>query len=460
MKIVIGHEQNTPKWTFYALMSLFWLTLIFRNYFDIGIPVFVFLVYALAISLLGDHNEMIALAVSCIPLSTSLQYKYVLLIIIFVYLLKYYKEFTHFPPWALFGVLIMLWEFLHFATLDFSIVEYLRGFTELLFCMLLFASSFRDYDYSMIRTTLAISTIVVTGIIFLNILKSGASLDEAFSSYYRFGEFENVTDRSFSGLFNPNDLGFICNLSIVGLLQEIYLKKRPLLNLIMISILTLCGILTLSRTFLVCFVVVILLFTWAKTRERNRGRNLLRSIGILILIISLVFGAFYLFTQLFPSAYSQLMNRFEVSDLSGGRIELLRFFNQHIFSSFKNAMFGIGLQNAAGKIAELYNRDIVPHNGIQEVLLVWGFPGLILVIGWFWSFIRGARRYNPRCFTVMNLLPLIFFVLKTQSGQFFRSGKNLLAVALAFISLCQIITPEESADSEISAESVDTQQKD
>ena len=229
MKIAINREQFNRKWTFYVLMSVFWLTLILRNYFNIGIPVAVFLVYALAISVLGDRNEMIALAVCCIPLSTSMQYKYIILIIIGVYVLKHFNDLSHIQAWALFGVFIMVWELLHFNTLNFSLVEYLRSFAELLFCMLIFSDPYRDYDYSLIRTMLALSAVVVVGIVFLNILKEGITLDEAFSGAYRFGKYDGASE-TFAGQFNPNGLGFICNLSIVGLLQEICCKKRPVLN--------------------------------------------------------------------------------------------------------------------------------------------------------------------------------------------------------------------------------------
>lgn len=418
------------------MMSLFWLTLVVRNFFGIGIPVVVFLVYALAISFLGKRNEMISLAVSCIPLSTSIQYKYIILIIIAVYVVKYFKELGHMQAWALFGVLIMFWELLHFGTLGFSIVEYLRSFAELLFCMLIFATSYRDYDFSLIRTTLAISTIVVIGVVFLNILKEGISLDEAFSGYYRFGKYDGASE-SFAGQFNPNGLGFICNLSIAGLLQEIYYKKRPVVNWIMIAFLTLFGTLTLSRSFLVCFAVIILLFTWCKVHQSNKKKNLFRSVGILLAVAAAMAGAFFLFTKLFPSAYAQFLNRMNADDITNGRIELLSFFNKHIFSSFENAMFGIGMQNVPEKIDALYGRQVVPHNGIQETLLIWGIPGLVMVVAWFWSFIHGAKLHNKNRLTLMNLLPLVFFILENQSGQFFRSGKSLLAILFAFISLCQ-----------------------
>ena len=154
-------------------------------------------------------------------------------------------------------------------------------------------------------------------------------------------------------------------------------------------------------------------------------------------VAAVMAGAFFLFTKLFPSAYAQFLGRLEADDVTNGRLELLTFFNQHIFSSFQNSMFGIGLQNVTEKIVELYERSVVPHNGIQEVLLVWGFPGLFLVVGWFATFMRGAKLYHKGRWNLLNLLPIFFYILEIQSGQFFRSGRSILAISLLFISLCQ-----------------------
>lgn len=441
MNEIVRKELSTEvirhSW-FYFCMVLLWGTLILKNLFEINVPVFAFLVYAVMICLSGNRSEMVALAFSCIPLSTSLQYKYIILIVILFYVLKYRNEIQHMPSWSLFGVYIMVWEIFHMGTMGFSITEYIRSFTELIFCILVFSSDNHDYDYSLIRRVLAITTTVVTGIILLNLLRNGNSLNSAFTQYYRFGA-SIEKHESFSGAFNPNELGFICNLAIVGILQEIYQKRQNLLSYIMLLVLAFCGVLTMSRTFLLCAAVLLVLF--ALSKSNNIVKTLFR-----ILIIGIVVGGFYyLFTVLFPAANDILINRLEMSDFSNGRFELIEFFNRHIISSFNNLMFGIGLQNVSQKIISLYGRDVVPHNAVQEILLIWGIPGLFLVIVWLIKWIRGAIRSSRANVTYITLMPLILILLKVQFGQFFRSGKNILALGFAFISLCQIIDNENNS---------------
>ena len=421
---------------FYLCMTLFWGTLALKNLVGLNIPVFIFLIYTIIVSLICDRDEMIALAASCIPFSSSLQYRYILLIIAGIYIFRFYSDFKKTKLWAIFGLFIVIWEGIHFATFGFSIIEYLRGFAELVFCIVVFSSEHRAYDFSLIRRTLAISTAVVCSIMVLDMVLQGLSIDSFFSGYYRFGQSIGDSAEGYGGTFNPNRLGFICNLSIVGLLQCIYAKESKLIDYILIPILAFYGLITFSRSFLLCLGLIAIIFMISRSKSFWKT---IRNIAILGIGTGL---SYMLFVNFFPNAYKMLLSRWEVEDITNGRLDLLTFFNAHIVSSFSNLFFGIGMQNVPEKLFALYGEDLPPHNGIQEILVIWGLPGIVLVICWVWLFIKGAKSYNSKM-TLINFLPLILIFVYIQSGQFFRSGAVMLSIPLAFISLCQkIIKPK------------------
>ena len=111
-------------------MTLF-LGLIFaRNIMGAPIPVIIILAIASFVALISDRNEIIALAISCIPTSTAFQYKYLMFAIIAIYLLKFGKDVKNKTALILL-VIMFIWELLHGIGYEFSIYQSLRDFSEL-----------------------------------------------------------------------------------------------------------------------------------------------------------------------------------------------------------------------------------------------------------------------------------------------------------------------------------------
>jgi hypothetical protein len=81
-----------------------------------------------------------------------------------------------------------------------------------------------------------------------------------------------------------------------------------------------------------------------------------------------------------PTVVERFYERFLVDDITNHRGDLLVFYNKHIFSSAKYSLFGIGMQNMGDKLLSIYPNtfSFVPHNGIQQTIVAWGIPGLIL----------------------------------------------------------------------------------
>ena len=76
------------------------------------------------------------------------------------------------------------------------------------------------------------------------------------------------------------------------------------------------------------------------------------------------------------------------------------------------------------------------HNNIQEILVAWGIPGLIMIAALIAALVIRARSFNRRL-TLINCIPLIIILVKSLAGQMISSGYTMLALSFAYLSLCQ-----------------------
>ena len=99
--------------------------------------------------------------------------------------------------------------------------------------------------------------------------------------------------------------------------------------------------------------------------------------------------------------------------------------------------FGIGLNNLSEKVIDLYRVSFnAPHNGIQEIIVAWGIPGLLMLGLLILMMILESNKYVRRK-NALNYSILLIILVKSMAGQILTSGYTLLALAFAYLSLCQ-----------------------
>ncbi len=424
----LAHNTRERK-LFYILISVLIGMIFGRNIFHLPFPVILFLVLAGCIAVFGRRNEIVAMIICCIPLCAAFQYKYALFLCVAVYFIKYPEDFK--LSIVLVPLICMLlWEMLHGLRSELSIYEYFRGFAELIACTFLMSLRFKNFDYSFICRMLAICAISMMFVILFNLLEAANyNFEEIFKGGYRFGV-GNAEAENFGVNYNPNYLGFICNLSIVGLIQQIIAKKQIWIDYLFIVLLIFFGFMTMSRAFLLCFAVMLGLTVFAGKAKLNQRILRIVAIVVVMLLFALIIWLFM------PTVFESFLARFiGEEDISNGRIELFLFYNRHIFSEFEYWFFGIGLQENVQKLNAIYGGiELVSHNGPQELVVVWGIPGLIFFIWWLVLLVNTARREKKYRFE--QFLPLILILLDVQFGQLIRSGISLLAFSFAYLSLC------------------------
>jgi len=268
-------------------------------------------------------------------------------------------------------------------------------------------------------------------IVLFNLLEStGYNFEKIFTGSYRFGK-QEIEANSYEVSYNSNALGYICNLAISGLLILIVKNKHKLIDIVFIGLLLLFGFLTMSRSFFVCCALVFVLFALSRGASIS---SLLKATVFMIIIIALVYG---IMVNYAPFVLEKIMDRFMERDISNGRIDLFSFYNKHLLSEYKYMFFGIGIQNMLYKLFTIYNTTNirVAHNGIQEVLIVWGIPGIALFIAYIYCLIKSSHDVAKK-HKLANYIPLLLTLIYVQSGQFVRSGIVMLSFAFCYIALC------------------------
>lgn len=428
-----AEEDITPKKhrLFWIMMAGFMFLIFVRNIYKIEYPIAILLGYACFMAMLADHDETMALAVSFIPFSATFQYRYALLAIIVIYIIKHREEMKNINLYAYIPlVLMMCWEASHALLGEFSLVLYLQGFSELMFCSFVISLPNKKFDYSLISRTLAISIVVCCSISLWKLLET---VDFDFESIflegnYRFGIVE-ADESSYVLNYNSNALGFMCNIGMLGLLLRMAKYQANILDIALVIAQIILGFLTLSRSFTICLLLAVVLYVFSVARSIGKLVKYLVAVGVVLAIAILIINLTA------PYIFENLFDRFGEDDVTGGRARLLEWYNKYLFDSPSHFLYGTGLQDILSKVnVDSWNVvDNVPHNAIQEILVVWGIMGILLFGTFCVMLVVVSKQKCSR--SICNFIPSIIWLVMGMSGQWITSGKDMVLLTFLFIVL-------------------------
>lgn len=419
---------------FACLLGLLLFLILIRYAFQVNIPKALLLIVVALIALLGDKDEIIAACISFIPMHESIDFYYALVICLSVYIFRYFRE-LRIDYSILLVFLVCIWEVLHCFRSSFSIVDYLAYIIPFVILTILMLSASESFDYSFIVRALAWSTLGIISILIVRVFYfADFEVATALLSLERLG----VDDQSgiqnvivSGGAINPNSLGIIAVLSSAGLMQLRQLKINKISDLVVMCLMILLASLSASRTYLVCLALMFILFIFSEKGGTAKKIKLISFIllGIIVLVIALMI--------FFPNTLSYFVNRFFEDDLTTGRSDLVVDYHKFIISDAKNLLFGIGLQDYDNRLTLIYRvADNTPHNSLQEIIVAWGLPGL-LIFGLLFFNIFIASSRSGRKQRLINWIPLIIILVKSVAGQLLTSSYTMLALSFAYLSLCQ-----------------------
>lgn len=391
-------------------------------------PKIVLLSLYVGIMLCCNRDELIASGVCLIPLTNVFNHNYALLICIMIYLVKYYKEIK----WekGIIAVLALcIWEAAHFFCVGFSIKGLVTFTLPYVFCLLLMYVCTEKVDYKRVIRIFAKCTLFISFVMFCKMLLDfDFDLGNAFYLRHRLGM--NIDTGHDALTYNANSLGVFCVLGISGLVQFMILKQGKVEDYFVSFGLLISGLLTMSKTFILCLGVLLLL-VWMVQKGKFKAKLRL---GILAIAVIAFFAG--VIAIILPEFFESFIGRFMVGDLTSGRVGLFIQYTQFIFSSWRNFLFGTGVNGIEAALKMYYGTSFVnvPHNGIQEIVVVWGVVGFFLFAMFIYYFFKQARSVNKQ--KLIHYFPFILIFIKVQLGQLVTTNYTLLMFALIYLSLC------------------------
>lgn len=430
MKREQGHLRF---WIFFAMLS----AMIFARYgLQIGIPRVLALVPIIAIALQGNQTEILAICMCLIPLHESLDFYYALVLVIAIYVLKYYRRIRVDVSFILL-ILIIIWELLHCFTPDFSPVIFVGSLAPTIALIVILCSDFSDLNYAFVVRAVAAAAIVVCITMLVQIAWiSRFRVTTFLATLRRLGALSETSADALEisgGMVQTNSLGVICVMITACLLQLRQCGEGKRRDVFVMLMLLIFGTFTASRTFLVCLALMIILVLLG---QKGAVRKM-RYFGIAILTVVLIV---LLFAVFFPDQLEYYISRFFESDITTGRITTMSQYNEFIQSNIRVIIFGIGLQDYTSSLVQEYSvASVVPHNCIQEIIIVWGVPGIVLIALVFLRIIAKSKQLGKKQ-ELVNYIPLIIIVIKSQAGQLLTSPYSMLALSYSYLSLCYTVS--------------------
>jgi len=430
--MVIRLKNNSHK-AFLLLITLL-ISLVFVRYtFSIDIPKLFLTLVILLVALLGNRDEILAIALCCIPLHEAVDFYISIAICTVIWTVKSFRNVKIRFPFIL-CLAIISWELMHFFIKGFDLRIMITSLIPFLFVAMILSSDVSDIDYVFITRTVAVGSIVVGFMLLLHcFVRANYDFALAIFNLQRLGHLSEE-EILIGGAINPNALGIINVLSATALFQLRNLNRVKLLDYICIITLITLGVLTSSRTFFVCLLIMaILLLIGQKGNIKNKAKLFI--ILAVFAIVSLI-----LMNIFFPTVLEYYISRFKVDDITTGRDTLMQVYHNFIISNAWVMFFGVGLAGYGDKLTHIYRViNNVPHNSIQEIIVAWGLPGLLLIATLIFVIINESKRFNNR-HLLLNYIPLIIIIAKSMAGQLVTSGYTLIALVFAYLSLCQNFT--------------------
>ena len=434
----LNPEKKSHK-RFGWLLGLLIFLIMVRYALQIDIPRVVFLGIIGMIALLGDRDEIVAMCICCIPMHESIDFFYSIVICAAVYVLKFFRSLRIGTSVPL-VLLIIGWELLHCFRTSFNVVTFLSGVIPFIILAILMASDAEKLDYPFIVRAFAWATLGITIVLLVKVLYfADFNIPNAIAGLQRLGmdQHSNIEDVEVEGgQVNPNTLGIITVLASTGLMQLRSMKAGKKSDMILMCAMLIFAALGTSRTYLACLALMILLLIFS---EKGGVKKKLQLLVVLCIDIA---AAMVLFSMLFPDSYQYFIRRFLVADITTGRDNLMVLYHRFIMDNPKVMFFGIGLQDYGNRLMNGFRvAGNIPHNSVQEMIVAWGIPGLLLFTAMLFSMFRSSYYRNKKQ-SLLNWIPLIIILFKGMAGQMITSAYTMLAFSFAYLSLCTDMTPK------------------
>lgn len=365
-----------------AVMLLFGAIVVLAAVKDMAIPLLMFFL---------PWSPLIKL----VPGSTSM-YTIALIAVLMVFLVRNSKKFAilHIFPAALLFVLTIIVKTVTDTAISGSYILFFM-------CMILFplAASEREREYDFYSLVIFFSVGIITAALSARFLMIFPTI----SQYIDVIEYNTLT--RFSGYYgDPNFYSAHITAAIAGAILLLFNETKVLRKLtvyLMIAVLLYCGFLSVSKSFALILLCMVLL--WVLEVLFRRGRI---SSKVMMLAALFIGGAYVLSSILFTDLIDMMMDRFvgagnSLSDLTTRRSDLWLNYLRTFEEEPMTLVFGKGF-------TEELVKGRGSHNIVIQIVYQFGIVGALLTLVWLFEYCRSmlenVRLKTPHIVQILILI--------------------------------------------------------
>lgn len=395
------------------------------NFLRISIPYAVYVVVLLPIILMLSYEQYIMLLFFFIPISSAIPYH---MVYPFILVLLLYKRKARLSSGQLFLPLVII---LHEAFLwvtgpeippTMHMVSYC---IILLFIFILSKDDFKIIDYFKCINMYIIGTVVLCFVVISDSIVSGTFIS-ILSGLSRLGSSSHI-----AYVNNLNNYAYYIVVAIscvsVSVIQDMSNRNRYSGKMLLLMFLALSGWFMSSRAFTITLLLIIIMAIFYLSFSGSiKKRHLLLCLGILVIVVLIGINN--------PQFFSIIINRFE----TGNNTQNTR---SAIFNFYLNWFRNSGWRKYLGAGALTYKTVVLGsrydpyslHNGLEQILISYGYIGFIYVICAFISCVKSCK--GKRRIPFIYFIPLITVCVFVQTIQFL----NPYELMMPFLVSCYCI---------------------
>lgn len=231
----------------------------------------------------------------------------------------------------------------------------------------------------------------------------------------RVGNIERYAEAADALIYNANELGLLCYMGL-ALLLPLVVKNGKNKWYLLTGIPMLLGVLlSQSRMAIAMLLIIAVLGAYISGRRISKWSIVLMAVGVCALLLLLEFQR-----ETVNQIFQNFLNRVSKQSGESTRTDIIIDYMVYLLNHPKRLLTGVGLRNQGLKCGIYVNT----HNAIQEALVAWGIPGLIVVGIWIKALLSKAECAVGDWKTKKGLkaLPFLIFCIGLQAQRLFGTG--------------------------------------
>lgn len=401
------------------------LLLIIRDVFGVELSKFIYLVYIVAFMVVAQYQTMVYMICFVFPLVCGLPGTYIMpCVLILLYVKQPRVVFWQIGMLFFVGAIELIASFWH-SEIDIAAVVQYISFAGVMFFLI--------HDNTAMDHTLCIKmylfgVCVLCGVIIATgVINAPSNWWELFSKgSFRFGETQMAELEGMKLKLNANSLAYysLTGMCCSALLIDRVKGKSRMLYIALFLLTAIAGYLSVSRSWLVCVGICLLLYILSKAR---RPKRFLAGFFVLVVIL---FGAAILIGDVSKllEAFATRLNE-ENLETGGNRIQIFEKHMSVFMSDIRLFLLGSGASQKS--IVSLGLASM--HNGTQQILVSYGLPGFFVFLVALFKPVIAIRREKHH--DLIAWLPLIGIILFVQTIQFLNPMMLMLPYVIGVYAL-------------------------